>query len=626
MGEQGPGSRAARRGPRLVTELAAVRTELTRFEARFRRFLRTMTASTAASGRNLLHYLALRQHDLRRLQGALAEHGLSSLGRAEAHVQASLDAVLHAAERLGGAGAATRRPALNAACRSGAARLRRNAALLLGRSAPRRAVSIMVTMPSEAANDYPLVRRLLEAGMNCARINCAHDDAAVWGRMIAQLRRAERATGRRCRLLMDLGGPKLRTGPVIPAPAVVKLRPDGDAYGRVLSGFRVWLSPAEASRAAATPAAAELTLPRSFLAPARRGDVIALRDARGARRELQILESSARGSWASGERTTYLTPGLQLRLRRRGRAIAGTRLARVPDRPGAIELRGGDLLELRSSLEAGRPATRDARGAVLTPAWIGCTMPQIFAGVRVGEPVWFDDGKIGGLIRRVEADLVRIVITHTPPGGARLRADKGINLPESDLRIAALTNKDRADLAFVARHADMVALSFASAAADVRALHRELDAHGAPRLPVVLKIETQRGFRSLPAMLLTALSRGPCGVMIARGDLAIECGYERLAEVQEEILWMSEAAHVPVIWATQVLESLAKTGLPSRAEITDAAMSNRAECVMLNKGPHIAEAVELLANIVERMAAHQQKKRSMLRALRLARLEPGQLL
>jgi len=107
-------------------------------------------------------------------------------------------------------------------------------------------------------------------------------------------------------------------------------------------------------------------------------------------------------------------------------------------------------------------------------------------------------------------------------------------------------------------------------------------------------------------------------VMIARGDLAVECGFDRMAEVQEEILWICEAAHTPVIWATQVLESLAKTGLPSRAEVTDAAMSERAECVMLNKGPYIREAVKTLDNILRRMQAHQTKKRAMLRPLQVA--------
>ena len=103
----------------------------------------------------------------------------------------------------------------------------------------------------------------------------------------------------------------------------------------------------------------------------------------------------------------------------------------------------------------------------------------------------------------------------------------------------------------------------------------------------------------------------------------MEVGYERLAELQEEILWISEAAHVPVIWATQVLESLVKFGTPSRAEISDAAMSERAECVMLNKGPFIVEAVVLLDNVLSRMDAHQQKKSPRLRALTIAGSAPA---
>ena len=138
---------------------------------------------------------------------------------------------------------------------------------------------------------------------------------------------------------------------------------------------------------------------------------------------------------------------------------------------------------------------------------------------------------------------------------------------------------------------------------------------GGDRLGVVLKIETRRAFERLPQLLLTAMRRPRVGVMIARGDLAVEVGYERLAELQEEILWLCEAAHLPVIWATQVLEQLAKSGLPSRAEISDAAMGERAECVMLNKGPHIDEAVVVLDDILCRMAEHHYKKNALLRQL-----------
>jgi pyruvate kinase len=97
----------------------------------------------------------------------------------------------------------------------------------------------------------------------------------------------------------------------------------------------------------------------------------------------------------------------------------------------------------------------------------------------------------------------------------------------------------------------------------------------------------------------------PLGVMIARGDLAIECGWEELAEIQEEILRICAAAHIPCIWATQVLDEMARHGMPTRAEITDAAMGARAEAVMLNKGPNLTATVRTLGAIVARFHPRQ---------------------
>ena len=177
----------------------------------------------------------------------------------------------------------------------------------------------------------------------------------------------------------------------------------------------------------------------------------------------------------------------------------------------------------------------------------------------------------------------------------------------------------------MATHADMVGLSFAQSAADVEMLLDRLHQLSNKDLGIILKIETRRGFEQLPLMLLAGMKTSSVGVMIARGDLAVECGFERMAEVQEEMLWICEAAHCPVIWATQVLESLAQGGIPSRAEITDAAMGHRAEAVMLNKGPHILRAVQSLDDILQRMEAHQVKKQSMMRKLSLARTFMNQL-
>jgi pyruvate kinase len=154
----------------------------------------------------------------------------------------------------------------------------------------------------------------------------------------------------------------------------------------------------------------------------------------------------------------------------------------------------------------------------------------------------------------------------------------------------------------------------------VEALQEELRKHQAEHVGIMLKIETKEGFRNLPHLLLAVMRSYPAGIMIARGDLAVECGWQRLAEVQEEILWLTEAAHLPVVWATQVLESLSKKGRPSRAEITDAAMAQRADCVMLNKGPYVVEAIRMLDGILKRMQEHQHKKASMLRSLNVSEM------
>jgi len=266
----------------------------------------------------------------------------------------------------------------------------------------------------------------------------------------------------------------------------------------------------------------------------------------------------------------------------------------------------------------GKPATYRNTGELIAPAQIGVSLPQILDHAKPGDPVWFDDGKIGGVIRSAEADYVSVEITQGRPEGEKLGAEKGINLPETRIDIPALTSDDLEALKFIVQHADLVGYSFVRTESDVRQLIEHLRELGGQNLGLILKIETRKGFDNLPKLILAAMRTRSFGVMIARGDLAVECGHQRLAEVQEEILWICEAAHVPVIWATQVLETLAKKGLPSRSEITDAAMGERAECVMLNKGPYAVMTVRVLADILKRMQAHQEKKRSMLRRLHLA--------
>ncbi len=489
----------------LLDELLSIRASLLAAEAHAREIIAPRAAAEAESTRNFLHYHALRGHDLRRLQDALARMGLSSLGRSEAHVLATLDAVVRVLARLTNTTEKIERlePSGGApSFESGRARLEARARDLLGPLSSQRTVRIMVTLSDADAGDEQRVRELVRAGVDAVRINCAHDDATVWAALIRHVRAAETSTGRSCKILMDLGGPKLRTLAV-------------------------------------------------------RSDIV---------------------------------------------------------------LRSGDRFRLLRAPGVGEPARLDEHGTLFLP-FLSCSLPEALDNVSVDQPIWFDDGKLGGVVRSIDTDGLEIQITHAPSGGRALREDKGINLPDSNLGLPALTALDREVLPFVVRHADIVGLSFVQSAEDVQSLEEELTRLGAT-CGMVLKIETKRAFEALPSILVRALQRRPVGVMIARGDLAVEVGFERLAEIQEEMLWLCEAAHVPVIWATQVLDRLARKGVVTRAEITDAAMSERAECVMLNKGDHVLQAVNVLDDVLRRMATHQYKKTAALRPLSLAHQSP----
>jgi len=608
----------------LISQLTEIRSQMIKSVMESTEVLNTIHPRNQESAKNLLQYLTMRRRDLRPIQSRLAEMGLSSLGRSESHVLASVNAVLSTLHKVAHRQCnLTDQELIEPQFSNGQNLLQEHTELMLGKYPSGRNVHIMVTMPSEAAVDYPLVLDLLKSGMDCMRINCAHDEPEDWLHMIEHLRRARKATGKDCRIIMDLAGPKLRTGPVRPGPAVIKFKPQRDDFGQVTSPARIWLSTTENCQSPPSQANACFSVSPEWLAELQIGSKIRFTDARGAERTLKVVDKTVDGCWLEGKKTAYVTNGTELYLRR-GKNLL-TRVATIGNVQGKempIILFPGDLLIVSPDLQTGRPATKDSSGRVLTPASIGCTLAGILKDVRIGEMIWFDDGKIGGVVEAIKGKRLHVRIRHSPVKGGKLRGDKGINLPDSELNLPAMTNKDIKDLEFIAQHADMVGLSFANNVNDVRMLRDHLKKFGDKQPGVVLKIETRSGFKNLPAMLLEAMSGPSCGVMIARGDLAVESGFERLAEVQEEILWLCEAAHVPVIWATQVLETLAKHGSPTRAEITDAAMGHRAECVMLNKGPYIIHAVRMLDDILKRMQTHQFKKQSMLRELQLAYTYP----
>jgi pyruvate kinase len=361
---------------------------------------------------------------------------------------------------------------------------------------------------------------------------------------------------------------------------------------------------------------ARLPVDGAWLRTLRPGDDIEMIDARGKPRRIQIeARVSASLVAARSERRIDAVAGLRLTL---VRTKASTQIGRLDPVPVSVRVGRGDTIVLARGIAVGRPREIGVDGKEVRAPVIACLQPEVVESLAVGDPVLIDDGHIRARVEAIEPDGARLRVERTRTVSERLRPDQGINFPSTRLPNPGLTDLDRRALDVAAEVADIVAVSFVQSPADVERVDAALQERGDQRIGIVAKIETREGIEALPEILAAGIGLGsrPFGVMIARGDLAVEIGYERLAEIQEELLWLCEAAHVPVIWATQVLENLVKTGIPSRAEVTDAAMAERAEGVMLNKGPFILDGLATLIDIVTRMESHQRKKTPRLRALR----------
>lgn len=566
------------------------------------------------SALNLLHYLAFRSFNIGELQQRLRYLGLPDLANIEGHVMKSLltiQAIIY--KLLGEVDTAPQKKCIS--IKRSDKLLRKNTKLLFGNKSNRRRTRIMVTMPSEAAENYQLVNQLMQNGMNSARINCAHDDEPVWAAIIENVQKASKNVKRKCKIMMDLGGPKLRTGTMQPGPQVVHIKPERDSLGTVVQPARVWIAPPDVPPPG-NDADAVIPVSNSFIEKIRRGNDLLFTDSRGKGCRIEIIRKQGKGRWGLCPDSAYITTGTELVLHKvKETGKEKNYVGELLPSEQFITLHIGDTLLLHSEPLAGEPVRYDSQGNLVNPAHISCTMPEIFQFVKTGEPVFLNDGKIEGVVEKVRRDEMEITVTYASATGSKLKADKGINFPETDMALSGLTEKDRDDLPFVARNADVVNLSFVNQASDVKALQQELEKYEAST-GIVLKTETRNGFKNLPEILLQAMQTYPVGIMVARGDLAIETGWENIATIQEEIMRLGEAAHIPVIWATQVLESLAKKGVPTRSEITDAALSQRAECVMLNKGSYIEKALKTLNEILVKMQNHQKKRQTMLPRLK----------
>ena len=579
----------------LLEQVLVVKDLINAEEARNRARVEAALPKHQLSARNLAHYLGLRRRDIRRLQLGLAAAGLSSLGRSEGHVR---DTVLRLGAWLSGEKDSVPDPLDRTRAET---LLHENTYALFGPRRADRHVFIMVTAPDGAQVTAKWATEVIRAGADVLRINGAHESPAEWAAITATFKARAAAEGKHGRIFVDLPGPKLRTEIRTLEDAVIHLPRRKDHQGRTVA-------PTEVLLVGAHHGGAEVPVPPGWLAQLKAGDTIGFTDAAGRARELAVRGRRGRAVRADCDRSLYLRSGLPLTWRR-GDSVKGSgEIGALPRQPRVLELSPGDTFLLNASGCSDDPS----ENVLAFPE------PALLEQVHPRERVILDDGKIVAVVQSRGSNGVVCAVQRAVKSPTRLRSGKGITFPDSALSVLEVGPQDEAALSFALEHADGVGVSFVNTARDVALIGERIRTAGKPNFGMILKLETRGVLRNLPAILFEALKYDPVGLMIARGDLAVELSFERLAEIQEELLCFGEACHLPVIWATQVLDSAAQTGVPTRAEVTDAAMAMRAECVMLGKGPHIATATRMLADIIRKMEAHQFKRRSMLRPLAVA--------
>ncbi|WP_276280955.1 pyruvate kinase [Halorussus caseinilyticus] len=233
-----------------------------------------------------------------------------------------------------------------------------------------------------------------------------------------------------------------------------------------------------------------------------------------------------------------------------------------------VDLQGPEIRTAETDepvhLETGS-TVRFVRGDTATPEEVG--LSYSITNVEPGDKVLLDDGRIETTVEEVEdgSDGEGVVVAHVDSGGD-LSSRKGVNVPGVDLDLDVVTEKDRRDLELAAeKDADFVAASFVRSADDVLAVNQVLEELGAD-IPIVAKIERRGAVDNLEEIVGAAY-----GVMVARGDLGVECPLEDVPMIQKRIIHTCQNAGVPVITATEMLDSMVHARRPTRAEASDVA-------------------------------------------------------
>lgn len=256
-------------------------------------------------------------------------------------------------------------------------------------------------------------------------------------------------------------------------------------------------------------------------------------------------------------------------------------------------LKGGQKVELKD----GQTFTLTTREVTGTDEIVSQTYDRLPKDLKAGDTVLIDDGLIAMTVQETtETDVICKV-----DNGGLLGERKGINLPNVEIHLPGITDKDKEDIIFgLGQGIDFIAASFVRNADNIREIRDLLKTHNASDVHIIAKVESQEGIRNIDSIIKAA-----DGVMVARGDMGVEIPAWEVPQVQKEIIHKVNSAYKPVIVATQMLDSMIRNPRPTRAEVTDVstAIMESTDAIMLSgetaAGKYPVEAVKMMARIAE---------------------------
>ena len=390
------------------------------YENRYKNQISSVHPNYTESAINLIHYLALRSFDNDVFQDKLNKIGLSNTSSSESSVLHNLLVYKTIINRLLNNNEVENTP--NHLTKSESKQLlKKHANDLFGAITRNRRTRILVTQPTIAAEDPNFAKNLTDLGMDTARINCAHDSETVWSNIIANTKKANP----NCKILMDLGGPKLRTGKMKPGHKVIHIKPKRNTLGQVTVPAKVWLAPFGMLPPENTEVDAIIPVNKKWLQKTRKGSYITFLDSRNKKCKITIEDKQGFGRWASCSDSAFVTTGTQLTvfLEKKSTSEIHT-VHEILPLEEVIFLFEGDTLKLNKEPILGEPAKYNKAGELIEVAHISCTLPQLFAKVKKGELIYFDDGKIEGIIIAAETDFLLVEITNAKKRVANLKPIK----------------------------------------------------------------------------------------------------------------------------------------------------------------------------------------------------------